>query len=500
MRMISEANVLDNTRHLWNKPIPFMASCSESIPYPVDALPPIIHQAVTHYHRYGQQPVPLIACSALANVSLACQSHANVARDRLLVSPTSLYFIVCCKSGERKSGADQVFGKAIRQWEQAIRKQLSPHVEAARALHEAWRIEKNSMLMQIRRAITMGFDTADLKELHTKVVAAEPQIPLLPMLFFEDTTAEAFASSFAKGWPSSSIWSDEGGIIVNSPGMQNNATKFVAMLNRMWDGNPFIAHRKTSESYTIANRRLTISIMLQPIILQQMLTKQGGINRQSGFLARCLIAYPESTMGDRCYQEPPESLTPLLRFHERITDCLNQTLSFNMSPDDHQSIPIIALSPAAKLTWIKFFNRIEQGLNKSAHWASITDFASKSAENAARMAALFHLFEGKTDSISHETMERAIEIMEWHLLETKRLLGEQPQSESHDDAFKLLSWIREKSISEATPRYLQQYSPVREKQRRDAAIQILIENHYIRESQINAKMTLLINPQILIRA
>lgn len=64
----------------WKKPIPLLSGMDQRIyyPYPTDCLPSVIYNAVMAYQRYGQQPVPLIACSALANVSLACQTLANL--------------------------------------------------------------------------------------------------------------------------------------------------------------------------------------------------------------------------------------------------------------------------------------------------------------------------------------------------------------------------------------------------------------------------------------
>jgi len=79
-----------------------------------------VQQVVNAYQCYGQQPLPLVASGALANLSLACQTLANVARDNYLVSPVSLYFLVIASSGERKSAADNVFSKAIRQWEASL--------------------------------------------------------------------------------------------------------------------------------------------------------------------------------------------------------------------------------------------------------------------------------------------------------------------------------------------------------------------------------------------
>ena len=58
----------------------------------------------------------------------------------------------------------------------------------------------------------------------------------------------------------------------------------------------------------------------------------------------------------------------------------------------------------------------------------IKDFASKAAENAARLAALFHLFSGKIGDISTEDMEQAITLTHWYLCEARRLLEPSPHN------------------------------------------------------------------------
>lgn len=480
----------------WPSPIPLLGSNeSTAHPYPVGCLPSLIRDAVLAYQQYGQQPLPLIACSALANVSLACQALANVARDHYLVSPISLYFLVIAGSGERKSAADHIFSNAIRQWELKTREKLAPQIRIARTLHQAWVAEKEGLLAQIRRSGLTGENTEALKQKFVEIMQQEPIIPLLPVLFFEDATQEALTSHMAHGWPSASLWSDEGGIVLAGHGMQNNTTKFVALLNRLWDGKAFITHRKTSQSFTVANRRLTVSLMLQPLILQQMLAKNGGVSRQSGFLARSLLAYPVSAMGTRYYQEPPANLDALPYFHQRLTECLDTSLALDLK-GCHET-PSLLFSEPAKTIWVSFFNNVEMGLKKSSHWSSIKDFASKAAENAARLSALLHLFEGReSQMMSSECTERAIQIIHWHLLETRNLLDTQPQTYEHQDAIKLLNWIHEKALQETTPRYLQQYGPIREKPRRDKAIKTLIENHYFQESKVDGKTLLMVNPQV----
>src|SRR5579885_947499 len=492
--MISEKSLtlLTETELSWAEPIPLIHEYEQSLPYPTQYLPTIVREAVIAYHQYGKQPISLIACSALASISLSCQSLANVARDRLLISPVSLYFILLAESGERKSSVDHAFSQAIRQWEQHARNKLEPRVQLAKTRHQTWFAEKMGTLSQIRRSTANGENVKELEDDYLEIMEREPIIPILPELFFEDVTQEALVLQISDGWPSASLWSDEGALVLNSHGMQNNTAKFVALLNRLWDGKPFTAHRKTSKNLTVSNRRLTVSLMMQPLILQQMLAKNNGINRQSGFMARSLMVFPDSAMGERFYQEPSDSQTALSSFHQRIIDCLNESLT--LDKDGCHELPTLHFSDQAKAMWVSFFNEIEANL--SDKWACIKDFASKAAENTARLSALLYLFSGEEGQIGCEVTEQAIEIIRWHLCETRRIFFSRPRSSQHADAIKLLEWINEKSFSSTSPRFIQQYSPIREKQRRDKAIQMLIDHHYLNETKINGNTTLLINPRI----
>ena len=101
----------------WPEMVPLYADHEEAKPYPIEALPPIMHGAVKDCQAYGQQPTALVACSALAAASLAAQGLADVARRPGLVGPMSLNVLVVAASGERKTTADRRMARAIRQWQ-----------------------------------------------------------------------------------------------------------------------------------------------------------------------------------------------------------------------------------------------------------------------------------------------------------------------------------------------------------------------------------------------
>ena len=153
------------------------------------------------------------------------------------------------------------------------------------------------------------------------------------------------------------------------------------------------------------------------------------------------------------------------------------------------------MSSSAKKHWAQFFNSIESGLSENGQWSMLKDFASKAAENTARLAALFHLFEGKDGEISAEHVEQAVEIIGWHMQETRRLLTTESSAEPVHDAQKLISWLIKKQTYITNTRDLQRLSPLRDKARVNEAVAVLIEHQMMRSMQQDGNQTFLeVNP------
>ena len=167
--------------------------------------------------------------------------------------------------------------------------------------------------------------------------------------------------------------------------------KTLAVFNGLWDGAPANIDRKTSECFTIEAARLTLGLALQPETMRQFIDNTRGLARGSGFLARFLIAWPQSTQGRRMFKEAPESWPALARFHGRLAELLECEL-----PIDETGIlrPVmLGLDASAKEIWVEFHNIVESELLPGGDMAEARDVASKAADNAARLAALYHVFE-----------------------------------------------------------------------------------------------------------
>jgi hypothetical protein len=173
-------------------------------PYPLDALPSVISSAVTEYRAYGQQPLPLIASSALAGASLASQGLIDVARDPRLVGPISLNYSIVAVSGERKTSADRHFTRDIRKWQDEKRESLANKDGRARAAIAAWEAERDGLLAKIKQASGKksagnGADIETMKNALARLEQNKPAGIITPLLFYEDVNAETLAVAFAGG-------------------------------------------------------------------------------------------------------------------------------------------------------------------------------------------------------------------------------------------------------------------------------------------------------------
>ena len=118
----------DSEGNGWPDPQPLTVKV-EPEPYPLDALPLPIRAAVEEVAGFVKAPVPMVASSALAALSLAIQAHADAKRAEKLHGPVGLFLLTIADSGERKSTCDGFFTKPIRDYEEAQAEAAKPVTE-----------------------------------------------------------------------------------------------------------------------------------------------------------------------------------------------------------------------------------------------------------------------------------------------------------------------------------------------------------------------------------
>lgn len=428
-------------REAWPEPQPLAAKV-EPEPYPLDALPDTARAAVEEVQGFTKAPVPLVVSSALAALSLAIQPHVDVKRAEKLDGPVSLFLLTIADSGERKSTCDGFFTKAIREYEDAQAKLAKPALTAYVAASEAWEAKRAGIKERIRQLAKDNKPDESLETALRDLEHDKPEPPNVPRLLYGDATPEALAFGLAKHWPSAGVVSAEAGIVFGAHGMgKESVMRNLAQLNVLWDGGDLTIDRRTSESFTVRNTRLTIALQVQEPALREFFTRSGSLARGTGFLARFLIALPESTQGSRFFTEAPPSWPSLEAFNNRIAAILEQPLP--LDEEGALSPVLITLAPEAKAEWITFHDAIERELATGGELYDVRDVASKTADNAVRLAALFQVFEDAGGVIGATAFESASRIAAWHLNEARRFFGELALPAELADAVRLDSWLRD---------------------------------------------------------
>lgn len=108
-----------------------------------------------------------------------------------------------------------------------------------------------------------------------------------------------------------------------------------------WNG-----HADRAPIKRILHRERRTVNLTQEATLRAFFKQDGGLARGTGFLARFLIAWPESTQGFRPFTEAPENWPHLAAFNRRIAEILNLSSPIDDGGALHPAM--LPMSPDAK--------------------------------------------------------------------------------------------------------------------------------------------------------
>lgn len=486
----------------WPELLP-LAADTKAQDYPLDALPPGIKDAVDEVRRFVKAPTALVAAAALGALSTAAQSLVDIKRADRLTGPVSLFLLSLAESGERKTTIDGFFTEPIRAYQQEQIEAAKPLIDQARAEFAAWEAKRGGIVDAIKAASRQGQPTSPLEADLQAIEGYKPAMPRVPELLRGDDTPEALAYDLANRWPAGAVISSEAGIVFGSAGMgKDRALRNLALLNILWDGGELTTKRKTSDPFTVRGARLTLSLQVQEPALLEFFKQTGQLARGTGFLARFLVAWPNSTQGQRLFTEAPRAWPHLSTFNARISGLLHTPAP--IQPDGTLVPALLEFSPGAKAAWVEYHDQIETMLRTGGELCNVRDVASKSADNAARLAALFHVYKhGPVGEIGADEFISASKIAAWHLNEALRFFGGLSLPVELSGAARLEGWLLDycklhQQLSVAR-RTIQQYGPygLRENPALTAAIAELEDQGRARLVTDGKRKEVLINPALL---
>jgi hypothetical protein len=461
------------------QPLDIRATLADAADFPIDALPPVLRDAILAIEAMAQVPLALAAQSILAAASLGAQGFINVETITGQSVPASLFFLSIASSGDRKSTSDKFAILPIKDREE----ELSGTYEArklAYAIDEAaYRAATNSAKSGLK-------DREKIREALERV-GRPPVPPIQPLLTCDEPTGPGMQRLFAEAMPALGLFSDEGATFLGGWAMQEeNQASTGGMLSKLWDGSPIKRIRADKEGGTsiLHNRRLSVHLMIQPDLAGKLLGNKAV--RSQGLLSRVLPVAPKSLKGKRFWKEPTEAhRVDLRRYQAHLGKLLATEFRFMDPITRRLDLDLVRLTPEAKARLILFSDHCEGCMGPGGKYEQIADFAAKMAENAVRVAAVVSFFRNGPELVAKGLSERAINagvaLMEFYASEAARLYGAPSMDDDTANAVALIEWIRKRGYAQVGLRYLNRSGPV---QTRAAgtlkrAVEVLVEHRHL---------------------
>jgi hypothetical protein len=422
------------SRECRSAPEPLRRPTPPAEPYPLAELGDVLKPAAEAIRRVIQAPDAVIGGSLLAAASLAVQAQADVHIDGRTI-PLSLWLLSVAESGERKSAVDGEAMQAARAYERELSKAYGE--DCVRHASDLAEYEARRDAIRSDAKSKKGEGLAD----KLQGLSAAPPAPLLPRVTAADFTAEGLFKLLGAGRPSIGAFTDEAALVFGGHGMtKETVMRTAGTLCKLWDRGELDRVRSGDGASKLYGRRFALHLLAQPVIAERALSDD--VLAGQGFLARCLLAWPEGTAGTRTYQAESLRDDPAM---QRLSAVLlhRHRLALPLADGERQELAprALRLGADAFAYWRTVHDTVEQQCGLGGRFAQVKPWASKTAEQALRIAGVLTLVETPdAQVIEAGTVERAAELALWHLNEALRLAGTAVLSPEVRDAEALLQW------------------------------------------------------------
>jgi len=445
----------------WPDALPLRRDTPPPMPFPMDALGPLLRDTAKCMANILQCPDALAGQSVLAAATLAAQAHADVVIDGRVL-PLSGYFVTVAESGERKSAVDSLALKPHEDHQRLLREQQIAEIATWKTEYAEWKRGCDDAMQANKKKGRKAIATA------MREVGEPPPEPLDPMITTGEPTYEGLVKLLARGLPTLGLFSDEGGRFLGGHAMNaDNVLKTAAGLSGLWDAKPITRTRAGDGNSVLYGRRLSMHMMVQPNVASMLFGD--ALLAGQGLLGRILAVHPITTKGSRFYKQKDVNAEPAYKAYcAHMTSLLQRETPLREGSAQELAPRALPPSDEAKATWIAFHDHVEEQQQPNGPLATISSLASKAAEHSLRLAGVLAVVrDSDAQSISDDDMRGGIALADFYLAEAGRLHDEAAIDEETRTAERVLAWARKRGGRFATET-LYQSGPVELRKKADA--------------------------------
>ena len=416
------------------EPRPLVPERDTPLPYPIDALGPILADFSRATVEATQCDGVTAAQSALAVACLATQAHADVTTPAGLTRPLSLYVLTVAASGERKSAADHYALAPVRAAEDDARDDYRRDFQAYRNAVDAQEAERARIKRNIKSDYAAKRDALD-------ALGSEPLPPIRPERTVSDCTTEGLIKTWTDCHGSRGLFTAEGALVIAGHGMSAEARlRTAATFSGLWDDGRAERVRAGDGHLKLRGRRLSTHLMAQPGVAAGMMGA-ADLNDQ-GLVGRFLIAEATERAGTRLFKAPPPPDDPrFTAYNSRVRQLLGRQ-PHTLDGRNELAPHALTFTPEAAAIWRQAHDHIEGRLGGAGEMGGVKSFGNKLAEHGARIAGVLTVFDDPDAAvIGAAVMARVVELLNYYAAEAVRLNVEARIARPMVEAERLRTWL-----------------------------------------------------------
>lgn len=393
-------------QHAHNDAWPELPHRSKPKDFPISALPIVGRNMVEAVAEAIQVPVDMAACVLLGAVSTCIVGRGKILVKPGYEEPLHAYIVVAADPSERKSACLTAMLNPVHEFIKQQNEVLKPQIKDNQA-----RI--GMMRKQLVKAENKG-DEGEVLSINRKIEELDALQPY--ELIVSEGTTEGLTMMMTRNGGRIAVVSAEGGLFDILAGAYSANGVNIDVILQGYSGEPISNVRVTRETERIDRACLSITLAVQPIAIEKLLSNESMVSR--GVVGRFLFSAPESLLGKRKTSnmlEVPESVKA--EYTRRLQGILQQ------------GDVCLALSPEASKLFDENAKRIETLLVQGGNLRMLpSGWGGKISGNTARIAGLLALLEGKDEIVSGPTMQAAVTIAEYFMSQMTFISGAEMQT------------------------------------------------------------------------
>lgn len=386
----------------WGEPRP-LRHLADTVRFPLEALPPILRNMANAISITTATDVGMAGTAILSAVGYCFTGLYRLEGKPDHTEPPVLYAFIIARPSERKSPVMHFIKEPFDSFESKYNKD---HRE------EIYKAQQDIKAIKARMKAMEKEDEPDTSAIAKLRVQAENIRNTSPIrIAVDDITPESLAIELSENGSLLMI-SDEAGMLSNFNGKYSGGIPNLDLFLKAWNGEKYICNRVIRGRSEIPRPYLSVAIAGQPYIWDNMMND--GAFRSSGLLARFILCFAESDVGNRRYDTAPIPKEVKQDYH----DFIHQLLKGKRDSDSKETI--LKLSRCASEEYISYCNNyIEKEIKESM--CCCQDWGGKFHGLILRIACILHCvdccfrgIEPPEESVNQDTLLSAFSLAHYY--------------------------------------------------------------------------------------